>query len=181
VLNLRPLRGFKSPIPYGQGVCNLSWGPIVLGRLKLTWYWLCEILIRPSELFRFRIWLLKYIFGYLVRLPGWKICPSQGHHLHRQHNPERRRHTSMPRAGLEPTIPAFERSKTVRTLDRAAIGAGCWLCEFVISQTCDRKFTSLFGSLWVRGEAGCGGFWSLALSAQTHAEQDPMKKQRPLM
>jgi hypothetical protein len=41
-----------------------------------------------------------------------------------QHNTEKREHTSMPRAGFEPMIPVFERPKTVRTLDRAAIGTG---------------------------------------------------------
>jgi len=30
----------------------------------------------------------------------------------------------MPRAEFEPTIPVFERSKTVRALDRAATGTG---------------------------------------------------------
>jgi hypothetical protein len=30
----------------------------------------------------------------------------------------------MPRVGLEPTIPVFERTKTVYTLDRAAIVIG---------------------------------------------------------
>jgi hypothetical protein len=30
----------------------------------------------------------------------------------------------MPAAGFESTIPVFERSKTVRALDRAATGAG---------------------------------------------------------
>jgi hypothetical protein len=30
----------------------------------------------------------------------------------------------MPRAGFEPTIPVFGRSKTVHALDRAAIGTG---------------------------------------------------------
>jgi hypothetical protein len=30
----------------------------------------------------------------------------------------------MPRAGFEPKIPVSERSKTVRALDRAAIGTG---------------------------------------------------------
>jgi hypothetical protein len=32
--------------------------------------------------------------------------------------------TSMPPAGFEPAIPVFERSKTVRVLDREAIGTG---------------------------------------------------------
>jgi len=33
----------------------------------------------------------------------------------------------MPRAGFEPTIPVFKRLKTVRILDRAAIGTGSLL------------------------------------------------------
>jgi len=39
-----------------------------------------------------------------------------------QHNTEKCGHTSMPRAGFEPTIPVFERSKTVRASDDAVIG-----------------------------------------------------------
>jgi hypothetical protein len=31
---------------------------------------------------------------------------------------------AMPRVGFEPTFPVFERSKTVRALDSAAIGTG---------------------------------------------------------
>jgi hypothetical protein len=38
-----------------------------------------------------------------------------------QHSTEKRGHTSMSRAAFEPVIPVFERSKTVRGLDRAAI------------------------------------------------------------
>jgi hypothetical protein len=41
-----------------------------------------------------------------------------------QHKTERRRQTSMPRAGFEPAIPMFERPKTVLGLDRAAIETG---------------------------------------------------------
>jgi hypothetical protein len=41
-----------------------------------------------------------------------------------QHNTEKHRHTSMPRAGFENAIPMFERPKTVLALDRAAIGTG---------------------------------------------------------
>jgi hypothetical protein len=36
----------------------------------------------------------------------------------------KRRQTSMPRVEFEPTIPAFERTKTVHTLDRAATVIG---------------------------------------------------------
>jgi hypothetical protein len=32
----------------------------------------------------------------------------------------------MPRVGFEPTIPAFERAKTVHALDRAATVIGNW-------------------------------------------------------
>jgi len=41
-----------------------------------------------------------------------------------QHNTEKRGHTSTPRVGLEPTIPVFERPKTVRASERLAIGPG---------------------------------------------------------
>jgi hypothetical protein len=36
----------------------------------------------------------------------------------------KRTQTSMPRVGFEPAIPAFERTKTVRALDRAATMIG---------------------------------------------------------
>jgi len=49
----------------------------------------------------------------------------QGLYLHRttQHR-NKRTHTSMPRAGFEPTIPVLERPKTVRASDRVGIGTG---------------------------------------------------------
>jgi len=39
-------------------------------------------------------------------------------------------HTYTPRAGFEPTIPVFERSKTINALDSAAIGTSCILQYF---------------------------------------------------
>jgi hypothetical protein len=36
----------------------------------------------------------------------------------------------MPRAGFEPTIPAFERAKTVHALDRAATVIGYSLYDY---------------------------------------------------
>jgi hypothetical protein len=53
-----------------------------------------------------------------------------------QHNTVKRRHTSMPRAGFDPTIPVFALSKTVRVLDRMSIGTG----TFIVS--CTLKLTS---------------------------------------
>jgi len=41
-----------------------------------------------------------------------------------QHNTERRRQTSMPRAGFEPAIPILERPKIVLALDCPAIETG---------------------------------------------------------
>jgi hypothetical protein len=65
------------------------------------------------------------LLGHLVGFLGWGISPTQGLYLHTgQHNTEKRGHTSMPRAGFDPTIPVFERPKTVRALDRAANGTG---------------------------------------------------------
>jgi len=53
----------------------------------------------------------------LVGLLGRGISPTQGLYPHTgQHNTEKRRHTSMPRAGFEPATPVFERPKIVRAL-----------------------------------------------------------------
>jgi hypothetical protein len=38
----------------------------------------------------------------------------------------------MPRVGLEPTIPAFERTKTVHALDRAATVIAASVINFVL-------------------------------------------------
>jgi hypothetical protein len=74
----------------------------------------------------FNFWNVWIHFWHLVvGLFGRGISPTQGLYLHTgQHNTEKRGHTSMPRVGLEPTIPVFERSKAVRALDCAAIGTG---------------------------------------------------------
>jgi len=58
-------------------------------------------------------------FRHLVGLFGLEISPTQG-----QHNTEKHGHASMTRVVFESTIPAFERPKTVRALDRTAIGTG---------------------------------------------------------
>jgi hypothetical protein len=39
----------------------------------------------------------------------------------------KRTQTTMPRVGLEPTIPVYERAKTVHALDRAATAIGNFL------------------------------------------------------
>jgi hypothetical protein len=46
--------------------------------------------------------------------------------------------TSMPPVGLEPTIPVFERTKTVHALDRAAtvIGSFCVTTDFFFVFKC---------------------------------------------
>jgi hypothetical protein len=63
--------------------------------------------------------------GQLVELLGRGIGPTQGLYLHiGQHNTEKRGHTTMPRVEFEPTIPEFERPKTVRASDRSSIGTG---------------------------------------------------------
>jgi hypothetical protein len=66
---------------------------------------------------------LMNLSGQLVGLLGRGIGPTQGLYPHTgQHNTEKRGHTSMPRVGFEPTIPVFERQKTVRASDRSSIG-----------------------------------------------------------
>jgi hypothetical protein len=64
-----------------------------------------------------------------VGLPGRVISPLQGRYLTQTQN--KHKQTSMPRVGFEPTIPAFERAKTVQALERAAavIGFGLRKCQ----------------------------------------------------
>jgi hypothetical protein len=84
---------------------------------------------------------------HLVGLLGWGISPAQGLYLQRttQHNKERRRQTSMPRAGFEAAIPMLERPKTVLALDRSAIETGVlqtwtlWNHQDVHSISCHEK------------------------------------------
>jgi hypothetical protein len=66
--------------------------------------------------------LLVNLIRKSVGLLGRVIGPTQGLYLHTgQHNTEKRRHTSMPRAGFEHAISTFERPKTVLASDRLAI------------------------------------------------------------
>jgi hypothetical protein len=61
------------------------------------------------------------IYTQSVELPERGISQSQGRYLHtEQHKQNKRTQISMPRVGFEPTIPVFERTKTVHALGRAA-------------------------------------------------------------
>jgi hypothetical protein len=62
-------------------------------------------------------WSFTQSIGLLRR----EISPSQGRYLHTgQHRHRINSQTCMPWVGFEPTIPVFERAKTVHALDRAA-------------------------------------------------------------
>jgi hypothetical protein len=59
------------------------------------------------------------IYTQSVGLLGRGISPSQGRYLHtEQHKQNKSTQTSILRVGFEPTIPVFERAKTVHALDR---------------------------------------------------------------
>jgi hypothetical protein len=77
--------------------------------------------VGPWPLFQF-----LDLFAKSVGLLGRGINPSQGRYLHTgQHKHKNKRtQTSMPQVGSEPTIPVFERAKTVHALDRAATVIG---------------------------------------------------------
>jgi hypothetical protein len=61
------------------------------------------------------------IYPQSVGLLRQGISPSQGRYQHtEQHKHNKRTQTSMPQVGFEPTIPAFERPKTVHASDSAA-------------------------------------------------------------
>jgi hypothetical protein len=60
------------------------------------------------------------IFTQSTRLLGRGISRTQGCYLHRTTQTQNKnRRTSMSSAGFEPTIPVFERAKTVHVLNRA--------------------------------------------------------------
>jgi hypothetical protein len=66
------------------------------------------------------------IYTQSVGLLGLGISPSEGRYIHRTTQTKTKRtQTSIPRVGFEPTIPVFERAKTVHALDRAATVIGC--------------------------------------------------------
>jgi hypothetical protein len=60
----------------------------------------------------FKFLNLRHSVGLLGRV----ISPSQGRYLTQTQN----KHRQTSRVGFEPTIPAFDRAKTVHVLDRAA-------------------------------------------------------------
>jgi hypothetical protein len=57
--------------------------------------------------------LLMDPFRHLVGLLGWGISPAPRPLPTEDNTIQKRRHTSMPRAGFEPAISMFERPKTV--------------------------------------------------------------------
>jgi hypothetical protein len=87
--------------------------------------------------------IYESIFEHLVGFLGGGISPSQRRYLHRTaHNTEKRGNTSMPRAGFEPTIPAFERLTTVRALNCAAIGTDASILIYFIYHFSERRHFS---------------------------------------
>jgi hypothetical protein len=84
------------------------------------------------------------LFGHLVGFLGWEISPTQGPTCTGQHITEKCGHTSMPRAGFEPAIPVFERSKTVHALDRAA-----WRIHFHVNFSRSWMGDDLFSGLLI--------------------------------
>jgi hypothetical protein len=58
--------------------------------------------------------------AFSAGLLGRGISPTQGRYLHRTAQTQNKRtQTSMSQVGFEPTIPVFERLKTVHALDRS--------------------------------------------------------------
>jgi hypothetical protein len=79
---------------------------------------------RPVPFQKFNFWTYESIWTF-GRTP-WTGDHPDARPLPTQDNTtqKKREHTSMPQAGFKPAIPMFERPKTVRALDRAAIGTG---------------------------------------------------------
>jgi hypothetical protein len=84
---------------------------------------------------------LRHSVGILGRV----ISPSQGCYLTQTQN--KHKQTFMPRVGFEPTIPTFEREKTVHALDCAAtvIGAAPSCCNQNLCLTTRGTYSSSHG------------------------------------
>jgi hypothetical protein len=83
-----------------------------------------------------------------VGLLGLLISPSQGRYLHRTTQTQnKRRQTSIPWVGFEPTIPGFERAKIVHALDRATT-AVCYRHSSVVYFKCRRNFFYVMVHVW---------------------------------
>jgi hypothetical protein len=96
---------------------------MIRGRHLTVCLWVYSLFLTLAVFFNFLIFFTQSV-GPL----GRGISPSQGRCLHtEQHKTQNKRtQTSIPWAGIEPTIPVFELAKTVYALDRAAtvIGQG---------------------------------------------------------
>jgi hypothetical protein len=82
--------------------------------------------------------MLRFTSGssfYTVgRTPWTGISPTRGHYLHiEQDKQKKRRQTTMPWVGFEPTILEFDLAKTVHPLVRVATVMGCILIRIYLS------------------------------------------------
>jgi hypothetical protein len=104
--------------------------------------WLYSPLLGIDRFFSF---LLLYTVG---RTPWTGDWPISAHRTTQTRN--KRTQTSMPLVEFEPTIPVFERTKTVRTLDRLATVIGFFLLYYleILSQLL--KFTNICLPSWNR-------------------------------
>jgi hypothetical protein len=76
------------------------------------------------------------IFGYLVGFLGQGISLSQGHYYLRRTAQHRKTRTHIhASSGIRTTISVFERSKSVRASDRAAIGTGV-IIKYIFHLVC---------------------------------------------
>jgi hypothetical protein len=77
--------------------------------------WLYSPLLGPAAFFRF---VILYKFGRTPWTGDQPVARSLPTHRTAQ-TQNKRKHTSVPRVGFEPTIPVFERAKAVHASDRA--------------------------------------------------------------
>jgi hypothetical protein len=109
--------GFINMFTRGRHCTSLSLYLSLSRRLLPFW----SIADPWNPLFHFSFLLLRPSVGLL----GREISPSQGRNLHRTTKTQnKRRQTSMPWVGFEPTIPVFEREKTFHALNRTVTVIG---------------------------------------------------------
>jgi hypothetical protein len=122
-INLESNRSNSNCVSWECGLREDSDKKIIVFRVALALLILSFLIILfyLMESRGFYLWIYRQLVGLLRQVIG----PMQGLYLHTgQYNTEKRRHTSMPRAGFEPVIWTFEQSKTVLASDCSVIETG---------------------------------------------------------
>jgi hypothetical protein len=147
---------------------------------RVLYLWLYNLLLKLRRFFSFLIFYTDGRALWTGNEPASSPLPT-----HRTQTQNKRTQTSISRVGFKPTVPVFERARTVRNLDRAAtvMGSGYCMGTVKILETLHyfhyRNLARIWGPL-----SQSNGYWELypwGLSVRdvkptTHLHLTPMPR-----